>query len=90
MSTNIISKKNIKNGIRYDKNGWVYISISGSAYERGYAYGKLIKDDMIRVKEIIEYVIFNDFGVHWNFFVDATKKYYSPKIKKNLKNFMMK
>ena len=57
----------IKNGIRYDKNGWIYISISGTPYERGYAYGKLIEKDMIKVKEIIEFVIFNDFGVHWNF-----------------------
>ena len=90
MPTNTTSKKNkekIKNGIRYDKNGWIYISISGSPYERGYAYGKLVKNDMIKVKEIIEYVIFNDFGVHWNFFVDATKKYYSPKIKKKFKEF---
>ena len=77
----------IKNGIRYDKNGWVYVSISGSPYERGYAYGKLIKEDMVKVKEIIEFVIFNDFGVHWNFFVDAAKKYYSPKIKKKFKEF---
>ena len=72
----------IKNGIRYDKNGWIYISISGSAYERGYAYGKLIKEDMIKVKEIIEFVIFNDYGVHWNFFVDGAKKLLYTKNKK--------
>ena len=77
----------IKNGIRYEKNGWIYISVSGSPYERGYAYGKLIKKDMVKVKEIIEFVIFNDFGIHWNFFVDATKNYYAPKIKKNFKEF---
>jgi len=87
MSTKSVNKKKIKNGIRYDENGWIYVSISGSPYERGYAYGKLIKEDMIKVKEIIEYVIFNDFGVHWNFFVDAAKKYYIPKIKKKFKEF---
>lgn len=77
----------IKNGIRYEKNGWVYISINGNAYERGYAYGKLIKDDMMKVKNIIEYVIYNDYGVKWIFFVNATKKYFTPKIKKLFPEF---
>lgn len=81
------NKNIVKNGYRYDKNGWVYISISGEPYERGYAYGKLIKDDMVKVNEIIEFVIFNDYGVHWNFFVDGAKNYYTQKIKKNFKEF---
>ena len=36
----------VKNGIRYEMNGWTYISIKGGPKERGYAYGKLIKEDM--------------------------------------------
>ena len=31
----------VKNGIRYEKNGWIYISIKGSPRERGYAHGYL-------------------------------------------------
>ena len=34
----------VKNGIRYDMNGWTYVSIKGEAKERGYAYGKLINE----------------------------------------------
>jgi hypothetical protein len=77
----------IKNGIRYEKNGWIYVSIKGNPYERGYAYGKLVKNDMVNVKNIIEYVIYNDFGIHWNFFIDAAKNYFTPKIKKFFPEF---
>jgi len=77
----------IKNGIRYEQNGWIYISIKGSPIERGYAYGKLVKDDMINVKRIVEFVIYNDFGINWKFFIDATEKYFSPKIKKHFREF---
>ena len=29
----------VKNGICYEKNGWLYVSINGGAKESGYAYG---------------------------------------------------
>uniref|UniRef100_A0A6C0KPL0 Uncharacterized protein n=1 Tax=viral metagenome TaxID=1070528 RepID=A0A6C0KPL0_9ZZZZ len=77
----------VKNGIRYDKNGWVYISIKGNAFDRGFAYGELIKADMKKVKKILEFVIFNDYGVEWLFFVECCRKYYSPKIKENFAEF---
>ena len=35
----------IKNGIRYEKNGWIYISIKGKPKERGYAYGYLCANE---------------------------------------------
>jgi hypothetical protein len=47
----------VKNGLRYDMNGWVYVSIKGNPFERGYAYGKLIKNDMKKVKEIMDFII---------------------------------
>ena len=82
--TNIIK---IKNGLRYEMNGWIYISIKGDAFERGYAYGKLIASDMKQVKTILDYIIYNDYGVKWEFFVEACKKYYSPKIKEHFSEF---
>jgi hypothetical protein len=82
--TNIIK---IKNGLRYEMNGWIYISIKGDAFDRGYAYGKLIATDMKQVKTILDYIIYNDYGVKWEFFVDACKKYYTPKIKEHFFEF---
>ena len=44
--------KKVKNGICYIKNGWTYISICCKPYERGFAYGELISQDIIKVKKI--------------------------------------
>jgi len=77
----------VKNGIRYDLNGWTYISIRGGPLERGYAYGKLIAKDMANVMKTIRFVIYNDYGVEWDFFVESCSKYYSPKIKENFQEF---
>lgn len=77
----------IKNGIRYDLNGWTYISINGKPKERGYAYGKLVENDMKEVKRILDFVIYNDYGVKWDFFVNAAKKYFNDKIRENFPEF---
>ena len=77
----------IGGGKRYDLNGWIYISINGNPFKRGYDYGKLIKEDMKEVQRIINFVIYNDYGIKWDFFIDAAKKYFSPKIKKYFPEF---
>ena len=77
----------VKNGLSYDMNGWVYVSIQGSPWDRGYAYGLLIAKDMKRIMETIRYIVYNDYGVEWQFFVDACTKYYTPKIKENFQEF---
>lgn len=82
--TNIIK---IKNGLRYDMNGWVYVSIKGGPKERGYAYGKLVAKDMKEVRRILDFVIYSDFGVKWEFFIEAAKKYFSPKIQELFPEF---
>lgn len=61
-------------------NGWVYISISGQPFERGYQYGHAIPEDMKQVKRILDFIIYNDYGVSWDFFVAACKKYITPTI----------
>ena len=77
----------VKNGFRQDMNGWVYISIKGKPRERGFAYGTLIAEDMKKVKTIIEYVVYNDLGIKWDFFIEAAKKHFSPKIKEHFLEF---
>jgi hypothetical protein len=70
----------VKNGISYEQNGWLYVSIKGNPKERGYAYGKLIYKEMKKVRETLDFVIYNDYGVKWDFFIEAYKKYYKEKI----------
>ena len=49
--------KRVKNGICYVKNVWTYTSIFGEPYERGFAYGSLIYDDIKKVKENNSFVM---------------------------------
>lgn len=70
----------VKNGISYEQNGWLYVSIKGNPKERGYAYGKLIYKEMKKVKDTLDFIIYNDFGVKWEFFIEASNKYYKQKI----------
>lgn len=79
--------KKVKNGIRYDLNGWTYVSIKGNPKERGYAYGKLIENDMKEVKRMLDFIVYTDLGVKWEFFVAAARKYFCEKIRENFAEF---
>jgi hypothetical protein len=48
--------------------------------ERGYAYGKLIYKEMKKVKDTLDFIVYNDYGVKWEFFIEASNKYYKQKI----------
>jgi hypothetical protein len=77
----------VKNGISYEQNGWLYVSIKGNPKERGYAYGKLIYKEMKKVKDTLDFIIYNDYGVKWEFFIEASNKYYKQKIMDNFPEF---
>lgn len=79
--------KRVKNGICYVKNGWTYTSIFGEPYERGFAYGSLIYEDIKKVKEMLDFYIYDNFGVKWEFFIEASNKYFLPKIQKHFPEF---
>ena len=73
--------KHIKNGLSYEKNGWLYISVRGDPKERGYAYGYLVADEMKKVLKMLDFIIYNDYGRKWEYFVEAGKKLLKDKIK---------
>ena len=72
--------KVVKNGLSYELNGWTYVAIRGKPKERGIAYGKLICKEMKNVQNILNFTIYNEYGVKWDFFIKAAAKYYKPKI----------
>jgi hypothetical protein len=76
----MLNVNKVKNGISYEQNGWLYVSIKGNPLERGYAYGKLIYKEMKKVRETLDFIIYNDYGVKWEFFIEASNKYYKQKI----------
>ena len=76
----MLNTNKVKNGISYENNGWLYVSIKGNPRDRGYAYGKLIYKEMKKVRETLDFIIYNDYGVKWEFFIEASNKYYKQKI----------
>jgi hypothetical protein len=79
--------KQIKNGLSYEKNGWLYVSVKGNPRERGYAYGYLIANEMKIVLKTLNFIIYNDYGRKWEYFVEAGKNLLKEKIKTNFAEF---
>ena len=42
----LIGYYNSKNGIRYEKNGWIYLSVKGTPKECGFANGYLLGKEL--------------------------------------------
>ena len=60
----------------YERNGWVYVSISGKPRERGVSYGKCVAKYMKRVFEMMDFMCMDSYGRNWSYFIDLGKKYY--------------
>jgi hypothetical protein len=86
-SAEIVNKKVIKNGISYEINGWLYVSIKGNAKERGYAYGYLIANEMKAVFKMLNFLVFEETGQKWEFFIDLGVKYLKQTIIDNYPEF---
>jgi len=78
-----------KNNICYDLNGWKYMSIRGSPKERGYAHGLFVAKEFKEVQKMMNFIIFEDFGVKWDFFIDAGKTLYKEKLMKEFNEFYL-
>jgi hypothetical protein len=61
--------KNINNGLKYEKNGWVYISVKGEPKERGYAYGYLCAEEFKQVQLMLKFNILESYGEDWDYFI---------------------
>jgi hypothetical protein len=61
--------KNIKNGLKYEKNGWVYISIQGDPKERGYAYGYLCAKEFKQIQTMLKFNMMESYGQDWDYFI---------------------
>lgn len=77
----------IKNGFRYKLNGWSYISIKGKPYERGYAHGYLLADE---IKLAIKTMFFNlndSYGMENDFYILCSNFFFKQPIEKNFPEF---
>ena len=73
----------VKNGIRYEKNGWIYLSIKGKPRERGYAHGYLTVNEIKEAFRMLDFSFYEDFGYKREIFSEITSELFTPQIKAN-------
>ena len=70
--------RKVKNGISYEMNGWLYVSIKGDPRERGYAYGYLVADEIKKIQRMLNFLVYEESGKKWEFYIDLAVKYLKP------------
>jgi hypothetical protein len=78
-----IYRMKIKNGIRYEKNGWIYLSLKGSPSALGYAHGFLVAKELKEIFKMLEFSIYEDYGYKREMFSDIIEGIWGPIIQKN-------
>jgi hypothetical protein len=73
----------INNGYRFEKNGWIYISIKGEAFERGFAHGKLLKKEIQEAIKTMKWNIYDSHGLDIHFFKDFSNFIFKQPMQKN-------
>jgi len=79
----LLKFKKIKNGFRYEKNGWTYLSLKGTAKERGYANGYLLAPELKDIFKMLDFNFMNGSGYSRDFFTEVISELYGPQIKQN-------
>jgi hypothetical protein len=73
------------NDFSYEKNGWIYIYIEGAPYERGKSYGKKIVKQFKKIQEMLDFLIYETYGLKWDYIVKRVYKDISKSFDKDKK-----
>ncbi len=76
----VIKATRYKNGYRLDRNGWIYLHIEGTPYERGLQHGYLVASELAEIIQNMKYLTYWDTGKRWDFFVEAGEKIFASRI----------
>ena len=69
------------NGSRYEKNGWICINVHGSPYERGYAMGYLLSNEIKTSLKTLDFILMDTYGLPLSFFSDVISTLFRKQIK---------
>lgn len=73
--------------MNYEKNGWKYIYIKGSPYERGYMYGKACIEEFIEIQKTLNFLMMEAYGLDWSYFITEINKDFYELTKNNFPEF---
>ena len=77
----------VKNGFKYEKNGWKYISIKGSPMERVIAHGKLLKHEIKECLKTMAWNLFDSHGFKIDFFIKFSNFIFKKPLEENFPEF---
>jgi hypothetical protein len=75
-------KNRLGNATREDKNGWIYVHLSGSPADIGYQHGYLVANEIDTVMKVMQYYLPSASGKDWAFYRAASSRFIWKKIDK--------
>jgi hypothetical protein len=79
--------KHIHNGLKYEKNGWLYISVKGDPLERGYAYGYYCAKEFKQIQTMLKFNMLESYGQDWDFFIREINNDFKEMTQKDFPEF---
>ncbi|MDP9048832.1 MAG: peptidase C45, partial [Bacteroidota bacterium] len=67
---------------REDKNGWIYVHLSGSPADIGYQHGYLVANEIDTLLKVMQYYLPSSSGRSWDFYRAAAGRFMWNKIDK--------
>lgn len=80
-------KKIIHGSIIDEKEGWIVTHIFGEPYERGFAHGYLLKNELKKVLSILPFIVKEQLHISLQKYINKSNKLIKPKIKKYFPEF---
>ena len=77
----------IKNGYKFELNGWTYISIEGTPYNRGFAHGYLLADEIKDAFNTYKFSLYDSTGLDLNFFLGVSNYFFKKPTQENHPEF---
>ena len=73
---------------REDKNGWIYVHLSGSPSDIGYQHGYLVAKEIDTLINVLKYYLPSSSGKDWAFYRGAAKRFLWKKVDKEYQDEM--
>ena len=72
--------KSVKNCSRRSENGWIRITVRGNPYQVGYANGALLAHELKEIFKMLDFNLFDTYGLNRAFFADVIPTVFRPQI----------
>tara|TARA_Y100000748_G_scaffold303942_1_gene310945 strand:+ start:1750 stop:3207 length:1458 start_codon:yes stop_codon:yes gene_type:complete len=79
--------RKVSNGSRFEDNGWIRVSVSGTPKQRGFANGALTAKEIAEVHRMLRWFIPNSYGVDYDTIVDIVVTLLAPQIENNFPEY---